>query len=139
MTGWTRNKQAVLAWLAIAAFAWGAVFTAASLSAAPSAMLRERLPGRWLRPDGGYIIQVGPVGQDGRIAAAYFNPRPIHVALAEVRPLEGGEALFIELRDEGYPGSTYTLFYDAAKDLLRGVYFQATLHQKFDVVFVRTK
>jgi hypothetical protein len=133
------HQQAIICWLAMAAFAGGAVLSVAPLSAAPSAMLCERLPGRWLRPDGGYILQVGPVGPDGRVVAAYFNPRPIHVALAEVRALESGEALFIELRDEGYPGSTYTLTYDSARDIMRGVYFQAALHRKFDVVFVRAQ
>ena len=32
---------------------------------------------------------------------------------------------FIELRDEGYPGSTYTLESDSTNDALVGVYFQA--------------
>ena len=47
--------------------------------------------------------------------------------------------VFIELRDEGYPGSTYTLTYDAQRDALSGIYFQAALEQSFEVVFVRVE
>ena len=45
--------------------------------------------------------------------------------------------VFLELRDVHYPGSTYTLTYDPARDQLQGVYYQAALQQRFDVVFVR--
>ena len=38
-----------------------------------------------------------------------------------------------------YPGSTYTLTYDPASDQLKGVYYQAALQQRFEVVFVRMK
>ena len=44
---------------------------------------------------------------------------------------------FIELRDVNYPGSTYDLTYDAQSDSLRGIYFQATQEQQFEVVFKR--
>jgi hypothetical protein len=45
----------------------------------------------------------------------------------------------IELRDTGYPGSSYTLLYDPYKDALLGFYYQAVQKQNFDVVFVRMK
>ena len=38
-----------------------------------------------------------------------------------------------------YPGSTYTLTYDPRRDQLEGVYFQAAMQQRFDMVFVRLK
>ena len=44
----------------------------------------------------------------------------------------------IELRDSGYPGSTYTLIYNPEKDLLFGLYYHAVQRQNFDVVFVRS-
>jgi hypothetical protein len=69
--------------------------------------------------------------------AAYFNPRPIHVAKAEASQYEGTVNVFIELRDVNYPGSTYNLTYDPADDYLKGVYFQAAIGQTFDVYFVR--
>jgi hypothetical protein len=45
--------------------------------------------------------------------------------------------VFVELRAPGYPGSTYTLTYDPTRDQLAGIYFQAALQQRFDVVFMR--
>jgi hypothetical protein len=39
----------------------------------------------------------------------------------------------------GHNGSTYTLTYDPATDVLRGTYFQAVAQRKFDVYFIRIK
>jgi hypothetical protein len=99
----------------------------------------ENLIGRWLRPDGGYIIEIRSISTDGRMDAAYLNPRPIHVARAEASWKKGQQEVFIELQDTGYPGSTYTLDYHPDRDAFTGVYFQATLKQAFEVVFVRQK
>jgi hypothetical protein len=73
------------------------------------------------------------------VEAAYLNPRPINVSRAEVSVVGDTATLFIELRDAGYPGSTYELSYDPRSDRLAGVYFQAAMGQRFDVVFVRKK
>jgi hypothetical protein len=97
------------------------------------------LKGRWRRPDGGYVIDIKDVDFTGKMDAAYFNPNPIHVAKAEATGEAGATTLFIELRDAGYPGCTYTLTYDPQTGQLRGVYFQAAMQQKFDVVFFRIK
>ena len=99
----------------------------------------QRLIGNWVRTDGGYIIAVRSVDPEGRVDAAYFNPRPINVSRAEAAVKGKTAKLFIELRDEGYPGSTYTLEYDSTNDALVGVYFQAVLQQSFNVIFVRLK
>jgi hypothetical protein len=99
----------------------------------------NKLIGRWLRPDGGYIIEIRNIRSGGTMAAAYFNPRPINVSRAEVFRKKGGLEVFIELRDTGYPGSTYTLMYHPQQDMLAGVYYQATIGQSFEVIFVRTK
>jgi uncharacterized protein (DUF2147 family) len=97
------------------------------------------LKGRWLRPDGGYIIQIRSIDSSGKMEAGYFNPRPINVSKAEAKQESGKMRVFIELSDTGYPGSTYTLTYDPKDDVLRGVYFQAALKQNFDVFFTRMK
>jgi hypothetical protein len=97
----------------------------------------ENLIGRWQRTDGGYIIEIRNISADGRMDAAYLNPRPIHVARAEASWKKGRQEVFIELQDTGYPGSTYTLDYHPDRDAFTGVYFQATLKQAFEVVFVR--
>jgi hypothetical protein len=114
-------------------------------SSAVSAPAREvqgdlkTLLGRWLRPDGGYVIEIQMIKANNRLDAAYFNPGPIHVSRAEAST-EGDEIkVFIELQDKGYPGSTYTLTYDRERDLLAGTYFQAALQQTFEVLFVRTE
>jgi hypothetical protein len=97
----------------------------------------QTLVGRWVRPDGGYIIEIRGIGPGGRLEAGYFNPGEINVARAEASLEAGTVNLFIELRDRGYPGSTYDLIYDEQEDILIGVYFQAVLQQKFNVLFVR--
>ena len=99
----------------------------------------NRMAGKWLRPDGGYVLELSDVKPEGKLKAAYFNPRPIHVAKAEWRSMAGRIQVFVELRDVNYPGSTYTLIYDAAKDRFEGYYYQAVQKQTFDVVFERTK
>jgi hypothetical protein len=95
------------------------------------------LSGRWLRPDGGYILDIRNVDAGGTLEAVYLNPRPIPVARAEATRDGSKLSVFVELRGPGYPGSTYTLTYDAQRDQLQGIYFQAALQQRFDVMFVR--
>jgi len=95
------------------------------------------LIGKWVRPDGGYIIAVNNVDSAGRVAVAYFNPRPINVSQAQVSFEGKTMRLFIKLQDEGYPGSTYDLLYTPDSDRLVGGYFQAALQQWFDVMFIR--
>lgn len=98
-----------------------------------------RLIGRWIRPDGGYTIEIRNIDPSGRADAGYFNPGPIHVSKAVVDRKNGALELFMELRDEGYPGSTYRLAYDAQRDLLAGIYYQAAMNQSFEVMFLRSK
>ena len=97
----------------------------------------ENLIGRWLRPDGGYILEIRNIGANGRMDAAYLNPRPINIARAEASWKQGKQAVFIELQDTGYPGSTYTLDYNPDQDVFTGIYFQAVIKKGFEVVFVR--
>lgn len=97
------------------------------------------LQGRWVRPDGGYIITIKQVDADGKIDAMYANPRPLPFSKAVVRRDGKTIRLFFELTAGGYNGSTYTLTYESAGDVLRGVYYQAVARQSFDVYFVRLK
>jgi hypothetical protein len=112
---------------------------ASAITPSPQEPNTQRLVGNWVRTDGGYIIAVRSVDPEGRVDAAYFNPRKINVSRAEAAVKGKTAKLFIELRDEGYPGSTYTLEYDSTNDSLVGVYFQAVLQQSFNVIFVRLK
>jgi len=95
------------------------------------------LVGTWSRPDGDYTICIHGVDSDGKTQAAYFNPNPIHVALATVYSHNNVIKLFIELRDIGYPGSKYDLVYKPREDILQGTYFQAQDQELYDVVFMR--
>ena len=109
-------------------------------TAAPSAPATAnvaKVKGRWLRPDGGYILAITTIEADGRAEAGYFNPNPIKVAWATVTS-EGAETkVKVELRDQNYPGCLYKLNYLADKDRLVGTYFQAQMQQTYDVEFVR--
>jgi len=106
---------------------------------APASVDFQALVGKWVRPDGGYVISVKGVDPDGRVDAGYFNPRPIHVSRSEASVEGKAVKLFIELQAAGYPGSTYELIYDPGSDSLVGIYFQAAMQQRFEVVFVRTE
>ncbi len=99
----------------------------------------QRLEGKWVRPDGGYVLELRNVRKDGSLTAAYFNPRPIKVFRAEAAKKGGTLTVFVELRDVNYPGSTYTLQFDPATDQLKGKYFQAVERQTFDILFVRVR
>ena len=79
------------------------------------------------------------MGPGGRLDAAYFNPKSINVGRAEAIQQGGAVKVTVELRDVNYPGSTYTLTYDAKTDRLVGRYFQAVTGETFDVYFVRLK
>jgi len=99
----------------------------------------NNLNGRWLRPDGGYVLEIRAVDPSGKIDGVYLNPKPINIARAEATRDGSTLKVFVELRAPNYLGSTYTLTYDPQQDQLRGIYFQAVQRQNFDVYFVRMK
>lgn len=99
----------------------------------------DKLKGQWVRPDGGYVLDIKFVNAEGGIDMAYLNPNPIHVSKAQASMKTGKLELFIELRDTNYPGNYYTLTYDADNDQLAGVYYHLGIQQQFDVFFVRMK
>ncbi|MBW1826845.1 MAG: hypothetical protein JRF58_08445 [Deltaproteobacteria bacterium] len=99
----------------------------------------QPLVGRWQRTDGGYIIDIRSIDTDGKIKAAYFNPRPINVETAQASIHKEQIKVEVRLRDVGYPGSAYTLIYAPDKDTLIGYYYHAVSRQYFDVLFVRMK
>jgi hypothetical protein len=92
-----------------------------------------------VRTDGGYVLDIKAVHDDGKIDAAYLNPRPIHVSKAQAITKGGYVVIVVTLRDRGYPGNMYTLTYDAEADRFEGVYHHRGLGQQFDVKFTRFK
>lgn len=99
----------------------------------------SRLVGRWLRPDGGYILEIRSAAAGGKLDVGYFNPSPIHVGRAEWVEKDGKLYIMAELQDVNYPGSTYGLEYIVSQDRLAGTYYQAQEKTTFDVEFVREK
>ena len=97
----------------------------------------QRLVGRWVRPDGGYVLEIRSVAADGRLDAGYFNPRPVNVSQARVRSADGPIEVFVELRDVNYPGATYRLIFEPRDDALYGIYTQPAVGQAFEVRFDR--
>lgn len=93
--------------------------------------------GRWIRPDGGYVLEFHEGQTEGRLNAAYYNPKPINVARAEFTLDNDIFSIFVELRDFNYPGSSYRLNYDPKTDCLIGTYFQAVDKITYNVMFIR--
>jgi len=97
------------------------------------------LKGNWVRPDGGYVISIRDIDANGQLDASYANPNRLPFSVAQATRDGKIVRLFFELRAGGYNGSTYSLAYDPARDVLKGVYFQAVAQQKFDVYFERAR
>ena len=108
------------------------------LSAASGSDL-SRVMGRWVRLDGGYVLELSSSATGGPLKTSYFNPNPINVSRVECKQQDGVLGVFVELRDVGYPGSAYTLAYQPAEDQLVGTYFQAVQQQRYNVEFRRMK
>lgn len=95
--------------------------------------------GKWVRPDGGYVLEIKDIAPDGTAMCAYLNPNPIRVSQAGVKRTGDTVMVFVELRDEGYPGCQYRLVHDQSTGQLRGVYYQAAVQETYDIYFVRLK
>ncbi len=99
----------------------------------------EALTGSWVRMDGGYVIQINAIAEDGKMDAAYLNPNSIHVESATASLVDGNLRVYLVLQDTNYPGATYRLQYEKQADELTGTYYQPALKQTFDIEFVRKK
>jgi len=100
---------------------------------------KSLLVGDWTRTDAPYQIKITELLDDGKMKAGYFNPKSINIANATWSAENGDLKIYIELRDENYPGSNYKLTYIQGTGLLAGKYFQAVEGVTYDVGFVRTK
>ncbi len=100
-------------------------------------MDKQLLQGSWVRTDADYQIKLSDVQDNGIIKAQYFNPRPINVSNSDWMNAEGFLKVYIELRDQNYPGSNYNLTYIPERDMLVGDYFQAVESVTYYVEFTR--
>lgn len=123
--------------LALAALRLGAEPARTAAPAVAKKIGFEVLKGSWVRPDGGYMIEIRETGQGGQLEASYFNPNQLPFSAAKASLAGTALHVFFELRAGGYGGSTYELVYDPASDQLKGTYYQAVARQKYDVFFVR--
>ena len=136
------NKNKIFAALTILLFATIVIINTPAVATAadtPMPVDSKRLIGHWERPDGGYILEINEILKDGKLKAAYYNPRPINVARAEFSRKDGALVVYVELRDVNYPGSKYNLKYDPVSDKLIGTYFQAVQGETYSVEFNRSK
>jgi hypothetical protein len=99
--------------------------------------ITEQVTGKWLRMDGGYVLHIDKFNADSTLNAVYLNPKPIHISENQWKIQDGYLYFFIKFDDEGYPGSYYSLGYYPEEDKLFGIYYQAVMGQKFDVIFER--
>jgi hypothetical protein len=100
---------------------------------------KNRLVGDWVRTDSPYQLKITAVQDDGNLKAGYYNPKSIHVSRAMWDNSDGRLKVYIELRDENYPGSNYKLNYYAENDALAGEYFQAVEGNTYNVAFTRER
>ena len=100
---------------------------------------KKVLLGNWVRTDSDYKIKISEVAKEGKLKAGYFNPKSINVSKATWTNTKGVLKIYIELRDENYPGSNYNLTYFPEKDMLAGKYFQAVTGETYDILFSRVK
>ena len=100
---------------------------------------KNKLIGEWTRTDASYQIKITELLDDGTMKAGYFNPKSINVGSAMWAFADGVLKIYIELKDENYPGSNYNLIYYPERDLLAGKYFQAVERVTYDVGFTRVK
>ena len=97
----------------------------------------EKIVGRWLRSDGGYVLVIEKTDEEGNLSVQYLNPRPVNVSQAKAETKENALNVFVELKDKYYPGSYYELIYDEENDRFLGTYHHLGINQAFDVYFVR--
>ena len=97
----------------------------------------QKLLGKWMRADGGYVLELRSADLSGVVDAAYFNPKSIRVSRAIWMQGPTGFQVVVELNDVGYPGATYVLSHDPKTDRLVGQYNQPAMQQSFDIEFVR--
>ena len=100
---------------------------------------KRLLIGEWTRTDAPCQIKITDALESGKLELAYFNPKAIDLGKAYWTKTETILSVYIELRDETYPGSYYKLNYNMERDLLVGQYFQAEGGAAFPVEFMRTK
>ena len=95
--------------------------------------------GEWTRTDASYQLKISSLTDGGVMKAEYYNPRSINVSKSTWEFSAGVLKIYIELRDQNYPGSNYLLTYFPERDSLGGTYFQAVERVTYNVGFLKNK
>lgn len=99
----------------------------------------EKLLGTWQRTDGTYKIVIEEVLPDGEMTAKYLNPKSINVGKSSWTIQDEVLHIYVELRDENYPGSLYKLVYNDKNQNLTGTYYQAVARETYNISFKKIK
>ncbi|WP_281322931.1 hypothetical protein [Flavobacterium aestivum] len=100
---------------------------------------KNLIKGLWGRTEGVGEINISEVRDNGLLKATFCNPKSINIEKAVWTNSSDVLRIYILLREDNYPGSSFSLNYIAEKDLLLGVYFDALTNISYTVSFKRVK
>jgi hypothetical protein len=60
------------------------------------------LKGEWIRPDGGYVLKINKINEDGFVNAEYLNPKSIRIQNARISLWKEYLKLVVQFNDAGY-------------------------------------
>ncbi len=78
-----QQKQIKLSILVII-LTWAVSFPVAETAVSAEQSDFKIIIGKWVRPDGGYVVHIRDIKLDGSVDVAYFNPNKINIAEANV-------------------------------------------------------
>jgi hypothetical protein len=100
---------------------------------------KNLLKGVWGRADGPGEINISEVLDNGVLKTTFYNPKLINIEKAVWTNSSDVLRIYILLRDDSNPDSSFSLNYLPEKDLLIGVYFDGLTKESYAVTFKRVK
>jgi hypothetical protein len=105
----------------------------------PDQQDEDLIKGVWGRSDAADEINISEILNNGLLKATFYNPKMINIEKAVWTNSSDVLRIYILLREDKYPGSSFSLNYLPEKDLLLGVYFDALTNESHAVTFNRVK
>jgi hypothetical protein len=100
---------------------------------------KNLLKGVWGRTDATGVVNISEVLDNGLLKTTFYSPKMINIEKAVWTNSSDVLRIYILLREDNYPGSSFSLNYMAEKDLLLGVYFDALTNESLTISFERIK
>jgi hypothetical protein len=100
---------------------------------------RNLIKGVWGRTDGPGEINISEVMDNGVLKVTFYNPKLINIEKAVWTNSSDVLRIHILLKEDSYPGSSFSLNYLPEKDLFIGVYFDGLTKESYPVSFKRVK